>query len=954
NWIKELPVDIFSSTSKLYNLTHVKLGSNNITHFSFDLFVKCVALTFVDLQMNQIEHVHGSIKDTRLEFIYFNGNVIRSFPANMFYSNDTDILVLSDNHISIIHPDYLLMPNLKLLGLDRNNLTILGNFTFHHLGKLKRLFVRNNKIAELGALAFEGLEQLEYLFLDNNKVNKVPSGIFKKVKHLKTLSLRQNYILNLDGTMLEGLNSLDTIELDNNMIQTIEKYTFQHFKSLRIVSLQSNHITTIPYGIFGHLRHSLGWIDLKGNNLSALPADLFTGFFKLRKLDISHNNLVNISMELVDGCTNLQLLDLSYNQIKDFNVSLKSNKMLSHLYVANNQLKDAWNIFEHMHLIPSLIHLDLSVNNMTSFGSIPRVLTDISSILHSVNISHNRITYIPENQFYLSRWLQELDMSANRIQTIKDPTFISTDHTGNLNFIVDKENPFVCDCFMRWARNKLNESLCTVPVLSDGAAKRMKDVPARLYLCQIKMKCPEKCECFADTVKEPYVWIHIKCSDKGLEYIPFEIPNTTNVLDVSHNNINQLDSATFHNASCPILQILDLSSCQITALIGNDIFNGFVQLTILNLNNNLIVQLNGEPFKNIFLLHELYISNNSIKTIQDNVFSGLKLLSSLDLEGNRLQNVNLTIFESLDLMLINGNPILKVLGSGHINARGRWESKWSVLPSNNPWDCCRALPLKRWLNSHQSIIPNLVDIHCMRDNLTELVPLFEISDSNLTCIPEPPIPFQQTSYFHAIIGVLVVVSLILTTVLLFKRFESHIKLKFFIWFGWRFDRIDNSNKQYDALLSYSGLNGDWVRDELLKKLEEAGYKLCLHERDFRAGEPIMDNINNAIDNSKRTIIVLSNEFLQSGYALYEFIKSHDDWVRGERDPVILVLYDPLDTLDEDDLAKHPSLETYLSTRTYLARNNKYFWENIILAMPRRRRQRDPDNNGNDGLMLAAI
>ncbi|CAH1775132.1 unnamed protein product, partial [Owenia fusiformis] len=505
NWIKELPVDIFSSSSKLYNLTHVKLGSNNITHFSFDLFVKCVALTFVDLQMNQIEHVHGSIKDTRLEFIYFNGNVIQSFPGNMFYSNDTDILVLSDNHISIIHPDDLLMPTLKLLGLDRNNLTILGNFTFHHLGKLKRLFVRNNKIAELGALAFEGLEQLEDLFLDNNKVKKVPSGIFKKVKHLKTLSLRQNYILNLDGTMLEGLNSLDTIDLDNNMIQTIETYTFQHFKSLRIVSLQSNHITTIPYGIFGHLRHSLGWIDLKGNNLSALPADLFTGFFKLRYLVISHNNLVNLSMKLVDGCTNLQLLDLSYNQIKDFNVSLKSNKKLSHLYVANNQLKNAWNIFEHMHLVPSLIHLDLSVNNMTSFGSIPRVLTGIPSFLRSVNISHNRITDVPENQFYLSRWLQELDMSANRIQTIKEPTFISKNHPGDIIYHVGTENPFVCDCFMRWARNALNESLCTVPILSDGTAKRMKDVPARLYLCQIKMKCPEKCECFADTVKEPYI-----------------------------------------------------------------------------------------------------------------------------------------------------------------------------------------------------------------------------------------------------------------------------------------------------------------------------------------------------------------------------------------------------------------------------------------------------------------
>ncbi|CAH1776868.1 unnamed protein product [Owenia fusiformis] len=702
----------------------------------------------------------------------------------------------------------------------------------------------------------------------------------------------------------------------------------------------------------------------------------------------------------------------------------------------NNQLKDSWNIFEHIHLMPSLIHLDLSANNMTSLGPIPRVLADTPAVLACVNISYNRITSIPENQFYLSTSLKSIDLSANRMKTINQPKFrnkpeyfvkyidgdnenisasnitlpepnplvlehspylqdrvnISYDRLTSIpesqfsqsekwqvldqsvnkiktvnrqmlrikpkdlvEYIVGKQNPFVCDCLMRWARNLMNESRCTVPILNEWTEKRMGDVPARLYLCQTKMKCPEKCECFADKVKEPYDWIHIKCSNKGLEYVPFGIPSTTNVLDVSLNIIEQLDSATFHNASFPVLQILDLTSCQIRALIGNDIFNGFDQLTILNLNNNYIVQLNGEPFKTLFWLNELHIANNSIKTIQDKVFSPLKLLSFLDLEGNQLQSVNLTIFEPLGLMLINGKPLswisISVNGVGPINAREHWESKWSILLSNNPWDCCRGLPLKKWLNAHQSIIPNLVDIHCMRGNLTELVPLFEMSDSNLTCIPEPPIPFQQTSYFQAIIGVLVVVSFCLSGLLIFRRFKSHIKLKLFVLFGWRFDKIDDSNKQYDALLSYSGLNGEWMRDELLIQLEEAGYKLCLHERDFRAGEPIMDNINNAIDNSKRTIIVLSNEFLESGYAIYEFIRSHDDRARGERDPVILVLYDSLDNLDEDALAKHPTLNTYISTRTYLVRNNKYFWESIILAMPRRQRQRIPDNNDDDGLML---
>ncbi|CAH1782835.1 unnamed protein product [Owenia fusiformis] len=955
-------MDIFSSMPKLNSLG---LSVNNITHFSFDLLSKCEALTFVYLEMNQIERIGGSIiNNTRLEFIELQDNAIGSLPSNVFHSNGTKSLDLTNCNISTIHPDDLFMPNLMVLRLNRNNLTFLGNYTFHHLGNLRFLNLTSNSIAELGALAFAGLKKLKYLLLDYNNLSQVPPGFVKELQSLKFLSLRHNNILSLDGTMFEGVDLLEEIYLNNNMIQRIERDTFKHCSLLKNITLQWNHIDTIPYGTFGHMRGSLELIDLKRNNLSSLPADLFTGFLHLRDIDLSHNKIVNLSRNLVDGCSSLQLLILSYNQLNVFNVSLESITYLSNLLIANNQLRDAWNIFEHIHLMPSLVNLDLSSNHMTSLGPIPHVLANDPSVLARVNISHNRITNIPENQFYLSTSLQSIDLSSNKIQTINQPKFRKKPEYL-VEYIVGQENPFVCDCHMRWARNMINESVCTVPVLNELTEKRMADVPLFQYLCKRKMECPEKCECFAEVERGPYYWIHIKCSNKGLEYIPFGIPNTTNVLDVSNNIIGQLDSTTFHNDTFPQLKVLDLSLCKISNLFGNDIFNGFVQLEILNLRNNYIVQLNGEPFKNLFWLNELHLAYNRIKTIQDNVFSDLKMLSFLDLEGNQLQTVNVSIFETLQLMLINSNVgYISLLDGSRVNVREPQKSKWSILLSYNPWDCCRALPLKKWLNAHQLIIPNLDDIYCLRDNMTltefsldgplkSKVPLFKISDSNLTCIPESPVPFQQTSYFHAIIGVLVFVLFFLTTILIVKRFKSHIKLKLFIWFGWRFDRIDNNYKQYDALLSYSGLNGEWVRDELLIHLEEAGYKLCLHERDFRAGEPIVDNINNAIDNSKRTIIVLSNEFLQSGYAIYEFVRSHDDWVRGERDPVILVLYDPLDILDEDELAKHETLKTYISTRTYLERNNKYFWESIMLAMPRRRRQRNIDNDDdeNENIML---
>jgi hypothetical protein len=52
---------------------------------------------------------------------------------------------------------------------------------------------------------------------------------------------------------------------------------------------------------------------------------------------------------------------------------------------------------------------------------------------------------------------------------------------------------------------------------------------------------------------------------------------------------------------------------------------------------------------------------------------------------------------------------------------------------------------------------------------------------------------------------------------------------------------------YDAFVSYSSRDESWVMNELVQNLESAGpdggrFKLCMHERDFKVGLPIADNI----------------------------------------------------------------------------------------------------------------
>ncbi|XP_006814469.1 uncharacterized protein LOC102803222, partial [Saccoglossus kowalevskii] len=83
---------------------------------------------------------------------------------------------------------------------------------------------------------------------------------------------------------------------------------------------------------------------------------------------------------------------------------------------------------------------------------------------------------------------------------------------------------------------------------------------------------------------------------------------------------------------------------------------------------------------------------------------------------------------------------------------------------------------------------------------------------------------------------------------------------------------DDDNKEWDAFVAVKGGTEDetFVYKELLHELEENNdYKINIHHRDFTPGIPIVDNILYAIKNSRRTILILSPEFVRSELCNYE-------------------------------------------------------------------------------------
>ena len=80
---------------------------------------------------------------------------------------------------------------------------------------------------------------------------------------------------------------------------------------------------------------------------------------------------------------------------------------------------------------------------------------------------------------------------------------------------------------------------------------------------------------------------------------------------------------------------------------------------------------------------------------------------------------------------------------------------------------------------------------------------------------------------------------------------------------------DTTSFAYDVFISYSSKDKDWVRGELLKRIEHAGLKAFIDYRDFKRGAPSIKEMERGVIECRKTLLILTPNYVESGWTEIE-------------------------------------------------------------------------------------
>ncbi|XP_063698996.1 toll-like receptor Tollo [Culicoides brevitarsis] len=736
--------------------------------------------------------------------------------------------------------------------------------------------------------------------------------------HECLLGPSQYYLWWLDssGRIYPGLNTRTSVALDLSyknlsernlmeLLQIVDVSSKDKNQNIYMLSLAYNNLTQVPKLFLSVLSSTLERLSMMGNNLTTIgkaplgAKNTFPKMSKLKTIDLRYCNLVSIGEGAFDGLPNLTKLILSHNLIRKVDAAAFNPKnMLYHLDMSFNSELNKMDIE------------DVSAEKMEPFMSL------MKGLLFPVGFFSKRL-----------KKLRFLDLSHTKLNAMSG---IALSYLGS-----DIEQLSLCYTNIPIIAEKMFEDT-DLRVLDLSGNQALPTTFSNTSLAGLE----DKLEIFA--FENAYVkHIHFIGKLRNLQ-----------ILKLHQNNINTIPLDTFTDLKQ--LKIIDVSSNHLSHWYERIIVNHTVQ--VLDLRDNNINVLSKEMIRDFQMVEYLAIGRNMFLCsclMKDFLEMALKNTIRADCE-TKVQplsdrNAHSLLVDQYDTYTRILNSYLRELKDHHETINEYFQQHH---PNQNidVFDPMTKSVIHQGCN-YQDQHPRIVYLHELQIDESTVnkfkVQLLDYSEADYQCIESNSTQsfkiaeLEPCSYADRVImpandmptDVLILYPLLVVlsaSVLIIFIYYRGYDIKYFcITFRnvtvlslLDKDKRKLLNKRtksehdeylYDVFVSYSEQNRDWVLDHLLPNIEQRdGINVCLHERDFKVGLTILENIISCIDQSRTILLVISQSFVSSNWCQFELHLAQHRLLETRREQLVLVLLESIPRI-----TRPRTLQYLMRTKTYL-------------------------------------
>ncbi|XP_017287906.1 toll-like receptor 5 isoform X2 [Kryptolebias marmoratus] len=799
---------------------------------------------------------------------------------------------------------------------------------------ITHLYLDGNYISEINSTSLRGLEELQHLNLEEQHVTLIiRNDSFLRQKNLTELLLGSNLNLRLEPRAFAGLFSLQNLSLYHCSLtdSILSEGYLEPLLSLEELNLYGNQIGRLKPGLFFSNITKFTRLNLKLNLVQKMCEEDLVGFRGkyFAELNLASNQLLKSD---VGECGNpfkgmaFNVLDLSgtgfneeltkhfFRAIEGTTIGhLKYEGILGKGFSHNNSRDPDRSTFQGLKN-SSVVILELSKNWIFALES------DVFSALQDVmilDVSQNKINQIKRNAFGgLQDHLKMLNLSSNLLGEVFSYTFNSLTELLLLDLSYNHVGVLGYNAFSGLYKLQHLD-------LTGNSLRRLGFLAPLPSLNALLLR------------------------DNKLNVLGrgFRLGTNSIYLDVSENRLTNMEDIYVILTQFPHLQYLFYGSnlikwCTINGDVGIPHNNS---LETLDLHDSSLQIVWGQGtcldvFDHLQNLLDLNISLNSLMALPQGIFRGLSSVVQIDLSSNALTYLQRDILPpSLKILHLSNNFLVSPDPVA-------FQSLSFLSLANNRFLCdCTLEGFLMWLNStNVTFLSPVQEYRCEFPAAVHNLPLLDYLVSFEPCEEDDEKAVQVLRFALFIVSAVLVLGVTLSG-LVYARLRGHL----FIIYKKIVNRVlvgskatpDENNLQYDVFLCFSNSDYRWVEAALLKKLdsqfsEENFFRCCFEARDFLPGEDHLSNIRDAIWDSRKTLCIVSKEFLKDGWCLEAFTLAQGRMLEELTNVLVMVV---VGKVTPYQLMRCSAIRTFVQKRWYLTwpedpQDLEWFYERLIVQI----------------------